>query len=137
MKKLTIFTIALAVTQLFNAGSALLGGIMLMRDPSGEALSMDTALLNTTPFSDFLIPGIILFLFIGLGNLVGFVLTLMKRGRPGLIGLLFGAILMIWIVAQVVWIGYQGFLQPLYFITGLLQAIFGSRLNKAMRLEQV
>jgi hypothetical protein len=134
MKKMMIYTIGLAVCQLFNGGSGLLGGIMLMRDPSGQFLQMDQAMLSTTPFANFLIPGIVLFIFVGLGNIVGFVLTLLKKGRPGLIGLLFGAVLMIWIVVQVVLIGYQSFLQPLYFLTGLLQAIFGSRLNKAMRL---
>lgn len=133
MKKLAIFTTGLAVFQLLNGGSGLLGGIMLMRDPSGQSLQMDQAMLSTTPFADFLIPGIVLFIFVGLGNIVGFVLTILKRARPGLIGLLFGAILMIWIVVQVVMIGYQSFLQPLYFLTGLLQAVFGSRLNKEMR----
>lgn len=37
----------------------------------------------------------------------------------------FGAIMMTWIVAQVSWIGYKSFLQPLYFSTGLLQFAAG------------
>lgn len=34
---------------------------------------------------------------------------------------LFGLILMIWIITQVSWVGYQSFLQPLYFATGIGQ----------------
>lgn len=124
---------ALAIAQGFNALSALAGGFGLMADPSGENLQMHTYWLKGTPFSDFLIPGIILFVVNGLGNTAGFALTVQKiRFAPG-IGIIFGAAMVIWIITQVVMIGYMSFLQPLYFTTGGLQLIFGWMWHNRLR----
>lgn len=81
--------------------------------------------LENTPFTDFLFPGIILFLFVGLGNVFGFWLTFKKKNKRAQFGSIFGLILMIWIIAQIAFIGYKDFLQPLYFTSGLFQAITG------------
>ncbi len=125
--------IALAIFQAFNGFSGLLGGFMLMKDPTGQSLSMEQAWLNTTPFANFLIPGIVLFIVNGLGNVTGFWVTLSKKSKAAEIGIAFGLIMMVLITAQVLWIGYKDFLQPLYFSTGLLQLIFGLLLYKVKR----
>jgi len=124
------FWTALAIIQAFNGLSALAGGVGLMSDPSGGNVAMKTAWLTGTPFSNFLIPGIILFVVNGIGNSAGFVFTLKKHSKATLIGILFGIIMMGWIIVQVLMIGYMSFLQPLYFATGLLQLLFGLRLKK-------
>lgn len=98
---------------------------MLIDDPSGDSLSMKLEWLERTVFPDFLIPGIILFLFVGLGNVLGFWLTFKKKNNRSKFGSIFGLILMIWIIAQIAFIGYKDFLQPLYFTSGLFQAIIG------------
>ncbi len=125
MKTKTKLIIILGGLQLFNGLSGLLGGFMLIDDPSGNNLSMKLEWLNTTPFPDFLIPGIILFLFVGLGNVLGFWLTFKKKNNRAQFASIFGLILMIWIIVQITYIGYKDFLQPLYFTSGLLQAIAG------------
>ncbi len=114
--KITFFAI-----QIFNGLSALAGGYGLMSDPTGEALQMDRSMLISTPFDDFLIPGLVLFIINGIGNATGAVLSMKKFKHAASVAALFGLILMIWIISQVSWIGYQSFLQPLYFITGLAQ----------------
>ncbi len=125
MKLKTNLIIILKVLQIFNGLSGLLGGFMLIDDPSGDSLSMKLEWLERTPFPDFLIPGIILFLFIGLGNVLGFWITFKKKNKRAQYGSIFGLTLMIWIIAQITLIGYKDFLQPLYFTSGLLQAITG------------
>ena len=45
---------------------AIFGGGMLIVSPTGELLNMPLSLLEKSPFNDFLIPGIILFTFLGL-----------------------------------------------------------------------
>lgn len=114
-----------AILQAFNGLSGLAGGFGLITNPDGEALAMTTEWLQSTPFSNFLIPGIVLFTFNGLGNIAGFIATLRRHEKAALVATAFGAIMMVWIVAQVSWIGYKSFLQPLYFSTGLLQFVTG------------
>jgi hypothetical protein len=111
------------VLQVFNGLSALAGGYGLINDPSGKALQMDHSMLANTPFSDFLIPGLVLFIINGIGNATGAVLTMTTFKHAASVAALFGLILMIWIISQVSWIGYQSFLQPLYLTTGLAQFV--------------
>jgi len=135
-KSLRIFLLLTMVFQAFNGISAILGGIGLMGDPSGKALVMDTTWLENTPFTDFLIPGIVLFIVNGLGNLTGFILSIKKYRYAGHIAAVFGLIMIIWIFSQVLWIGYRSFLQPLYFTTGLVQMICGWYMMRSMKLSQ-
>jgi len=125
-----------AVIQFINGASALLGGYMLMKDPSGLEIGLKTEYLAQTPFQNFLIPGIVLFVFNGLGNMTGFTITLANKKRAGEIAMIFGAIMMIWIMSQVAWIGYKNYLQPLYFSTGLIQFIFGYYLYKVLKTRK-
>jgi len=107
--------------QVFNGLSALAGGYGLMNDPTGKALQMDRSILANSPFDDFLIPGLVLFIINGIGNATGSVLSIKKFKHAASVAALFGLILMIWIISQVSWIGYQSVLQPLYFATGIAQ----------------
>lgn len=126
------------ILQAFNAISALVGGVGLMGDPTGSALEMKISWLEGTPFPDFLIPGIFLFVVNELGNLAGFILTFRRYHYAGQIAASFGIILMIWIVLQVLGIGYQSFLPPLYFTTGMIQMILGWYLmRKTIRTREV
>jgi len=132
-KKNGLWLVVLLVFQAFNGLSGLLGGFMLVKDPTGANLNMDMNWLQATPFNTFLIPGIILFLVNGVGNVTGFWITYMKQTKAGLIGALFGIIMMIWITTQVILIGYKDFLQPLYFSTGLFQMISGLLLYRKIK----
>lgn len=125
MNKKTTHNAVLGSLQAFNGLSGLLGGYMLINDPTGSSLNMKLEWLQKTPFPNFLIPGIILFLFVGIGNVLGLWITFKKKKKRAQFGLVFGLILMVWIISQVAWIGYKDFLQPLYFTSGLLQAVAG------------
>jgi hypothetical protein len=50
---------------LFLGISGLFGGAMLTLKPDGALLKMDPDWINDTPFNNYLIPGLILFLLIG------------------------------------------------------------------------
>ncbi|WP_372950368.1 hypothetical protein [Mariniphaga sp.] len=124
-QKLKTVILLTTIFQVFNGLSGLVGGFGLINNPNGEALAMSTDWLQSTPFTNFLIPGIVLFTFNGLGNMAGFVATLRKHKQAARIATAFGLIMIVWIIAQVSWIGYKSFLQPLYFSTGLFQFVFG------------
>ena len=120
----------LGVFQILVGLSAMVGGWGLLADPSGAALGMSTVWLEGTPFGNFLIPGIFLFTVNGLGTLAGGIATLKRYRYAGEIAMLLGGIMIIWIVIQVGLIGYMNFLQPLYFVIGLLEMTGGFLLRR-------
>ena len=65
------FTSRVLIALLFVLGiSALVSGPMLFLAPDGSLMQMPTGVLKGSPFPDYLIPGIVLFIFIGLYPLV-------------------------------------------------------------------
>lgn len=130
INKIQWVAVGLAIIQGFNGLSAVIGGFELMNDPSGMNIGMELDWLQTTPFANYLIPGIVLFSLNGLGNFAGLWFTVKRKAIAAKIGVVFGAIMVIWILLQVFWIGYKSFLQPLYFGSGLIQLFFGLYLMK-------
>jgi len=110
--------------------AALAGGGAFIYDPSGGALKMPVSFLDRSPFTNYLIPGIVLFGLIGVGSTVVAVLTLKKIKYYELYIALKGAILMSWIIIQVIMIGNTSALQPILFIYGLVVATLGLTLYK-------
>ncbi|MBK7409144.1 MAG: hypothetical protein IPJ40_14425 [Saprospirales bacterium] len=117
--------ILLGITQLFVAFGALPTGVMMILQSDGSGLGMTVDGLEGTPFSNYFIPGLFLFVVNGLCQLVGGILSLMRRKQAGLIGLALGIILVLWICVQVYLIGLTHFLQYLFFCVGVLEVILG------------
>ncbi|MBN1181129.1 MAG: hypothetical protein JXB49_02505 [Bacteroidales bacterium] len=132
-KQIKIFTILLIIVEFFNGLSGLAGGYGLIADPSAASLGMEISWLEGTPFKNYLLPGIVLFTFNGLGNTIAAILSLMKNKYMNELAGFFGIGMMIWVASQVLWIGYKNFLQPLYFSTGLVQALLGIIIWNKMR----
>lgn len=122
-KSLKQIIIILIIVEFFNGLSGLAGGFGLISDPTAASLGMSLSWLEGTPFSNYLIPGIVLFVVNGVGNVFAAILSLRRNRYFARVAMFFGLIMMIWIISQVAWIGYKSFLQPLYFSSGLLQSI--------------
>jgi peptidoglycan/LPS O-acetylase OafA/YrhL len=107
---------------LFQGLSGLGGGIGLMMDPSGQALGLSMTLLEGSPFPDYLVPGLILFIVLGMAPMVA--ARVVWEGRPGswMAALAVGAALMVWIAMQLLIVGYHASppLQALYGSLGLI-----------------
>lgn len=104
---------------LFLSASALYGGYILAVDPTGQRLQMSTRLLAGTPFSDFQVPGVFLFIGLGLGSLVPFIGHMAHAGWSVLASLAIGLTLLCWIIIQVALLGYISWLQPVYATVGI------------------
>lgn len=93
----------LAIVLLFFLGFwALLGGYQLMTNPTGESLQIPLDYLKDTPYEDYLIPGIILFLANGVSSLViGFSALRKVKNYPFFI-MVQGTILLFWLTAQLI-----------------------------------
>lgn len=109
------------IIQILVAASAIVSGLMLILYPSGELLQVPLGMLKGSPFSDFLIPGIILFFVNGIGQLIAGIITLRRHPQAALVGVVFGIGLMIWIFVQVNMIGGGHILQYSYFFVGVVE----------------
>ncbi len=122
--------IILAVIQTFIAVGAMPGGLSLIIDPSGKGFGMTVEILEGTPFDDFFIPGLFLFIFLGLGHVFGAIMSFMRTKITGVVGLTLGIILVAWICIQVISIGLVEFLQTLFLLIGLIEIRLGYLLIK-------
>jgi hypothetical protein len=112
----------LLVLIIFQGLSGLLGGIGLILDPSGESLQIPISWLDNSPFSNYLIPGLILLIVLGFLPVVVFYGLMKKLSWSWFAAFFVGAALIIWIVVEISIIGYhaQPPLQLIYGVAGLL-----------------
>ena len=132
MNKARSLSIGLGVLQVLIGVGAVIGGLGLVLAPDGSNLRLSLEVLNKSPFSTYLIPGIVLLCINGIGNLAGGILSFSRKHYAGGTAVVLGAFLIIWIVVQVWWIGLISFLQPLYFCIGLIELIWGLLLYKLL-----
>ncbi len=113
--------------------SAFAGGASLMLAPDGSLLNLKPGLLQHTPFSNYFIPGLLLFLLNGIFSFVIIFGLLFKpdweifdqfniyKEKHGAwaYSLFSGIIILIWIIAQQMMTAYF-WLQPVIAIMGLL-----------------
>ncbi len=119
---------------IFIGIGALISGPLLFAAPDGHLVGFSTDMLQGTPFSNYIIPGIILFVFIGIFPVFTAFSLIKKPGCrwPDSINIFknfywawtaawaVGAIMIIWIAVETALLGYISFLQPLIFIWGLI-----------------
>jgi hypothetical protein len=72
--------VVLYILQAFLGIGALAGGGALVADPSGDLLGMPLTMLSRSPFSDFLVPGLLLFIVFGVLPLI-VLYSMIKRPR--------------------------------------------------------
>lgn len=118
--------------QIFVGIGAVFGGAALVIKPDGSILGVPLEFLQNSPFPDYLIPGIILLVFNGIGSLVAGVLTFRRYRYTGELAVFFGGGLMVWIVVQVMILGYH-WAHGLYFTIGLVELILGVLQRSAIR----
>ncbi|MCX8032622.1 MAG: hypothetical protein N3B14_04400 [Thermoleophilia bacterium] len=96
---------ALMAMLAIQAAGAIAGGIGLIQDPVNN-VGMPLSLLEGSPFSDYLVPGLILLIVVGLPPACA--LCGVARGQRWGVWLaaVAGAALVIWIITEVVLLGY-------------------------------
>ena len=114
-RSLYVLVATLALQGLSGVG----GGSGLVADPTGEALGLPLGWLEGSLFSDYLIPGVVLLLVLGIGPLV--VAAGVWSGSRWAWGasLLVGMALLVWIAVEIAVIGYQP-RPPLQLVYGVL-----------------
>lgn len=123
---------ALCALLLLLSVNALIGGYLLITDPTGGSLGMPVTLLAASPFRDYFVPGLILFTILGLYPLAALVALWLKPAWSLMrelerlthahwawaAALSVGCALTIWIVVQMSILSF--WLQPVLLTLGLL-----------------
>ncbi len=114
----------LAVLHLFVGVGALFGGFGVIIDPSGKALGVTTDILKSGPFVDFLIPGLFLFIFLGIFDIIVAVFAFKKSHYQAYLSGIMGLGLMIFIAIQCIILDTINILHIIFFVLGLIEALF-------------
>lgn len=123
----------LFILHLFVGIGALFGGLAAITQPNGP-MGIPTDTLKNSPFTNFLIPGIILFTVIGLGNIFSAIMFRFRLKYQGYISSVFSWALVIWIVVQCIMLRSVVFLHVLYFFIGITEAAISMLLLFEKRL---
>jgi menaquinone-dependent protoporphyrinogen oxidase len=130
-KPLPSRTLAVALC-LLSGISALFGGAVLVARPDGSILGIPLSVLAHSPFSDFLVPGIVLFTVIGLGSTWAAWLQARRARNAAFASLLAGAALAGWIIVESILLRSVVSLQIAYLVLGLV--MIGESLRQLRRL---
>lgn len=93
--------------------------------------------LKDSPFNDFLIPGIVLLSVNGVASLAGAILAFLKNHYSGYFTMVLGFAMLIWITAQVYWIGWSSWLQPVMLVVGAIEIGLGYLMYAEMGRNQI
>ncbi len=115
---------------LLNGTGAIFGGGQLIAQPDGSTMDLSLNLLKHSPFKDYLIPGIFLFVANGLFSFCVIGIILFNIRHYSLFIVAQGIILTIWILAQVVIIDTITQLHLLLGAVGILLTISALILRK-------
>ncbi len=108
-----------AVLEIFLGIGALFGGGQFILAPDGHMLGMTTTMLAGTPFRSYLVPGIILFTFVGVAPLLAAAFTLRRHAIAPLAAIAVGLTLIGWIsVEMVVFAGLGSLAWAFYLVVG-------------------
>ena len=118
----TLLVVLLAVLGL----SGLVGGVALLADTSGAVLDLSPDLLGGSPFADYLVPGLALFLFLGVFPLAvaGGLLTQHRLAWHGVLAA--GLAVLVWFAVQLFAVGWGNALQWLYLTLGVAILVVGA-----------
>ncbi len=122
MKKLKSLLLVLHV---FVGVGALAEGLAAITNPDNP-MGVTVEALENSPFNNFLIPGIILFTIIGVGNIVSAITLRLDFKLQGYVSSIFSWALVIWIVVQCIMLNDIVSLHVIFFVIGLVQAVISA-----------
>lgn len=117
------------VLLVLNGIPALIAGTLLVVEPSGSSLGLTINLLETSPFSNYLIPGIVLFTVNGVFSIITLYALIRKLNLYTLFIILQGILLSGWITFQIMFISDPSWLQLTYGFVGVLLIVSGLKLE--------
>ena len=107
-----------------------LGGIALIIEPSGGRLGLEIAQLSSSPFKNYLVPGILLLTVIGLDSLILAYFTYSNFAFSAPLMIIQGVVLLLWLTIEYsLGFSYPTAQLPAVFL-GVGLILLGIRLNR-------
>jgi hypothetical protein len=133
----TFAKVAVFLEILLGVG-ALGGGGALMLGAKGEIIPLPVSALKGSPFETYFVPGLILFCVLGLGPLAAAILAWLRHPLAPIAALAVGIGLLIWMVIEIVIVGYSNNppLQPFYLLLGVITSGVGLAWHRSTRRDQ-
>jgi hypothetical protein len=121
---------------IFVGLGAIFGGAAAIYDPTGNLVGIDADVaLRHGPFDDFLIPGLFLFVIIGLGNLFVAWAGMKNSKIFPLLSFSQGGILALWIVVQCIILAGINQLHVIFFVVGAVMMALAVRGYKTDNID--
>ena len=115
------------ILEIFLGIGALFGGGQFILAPDGHLIGVPLKMLAGTPFHSFLVPGLLLFTFVGVAPIVAAAITARRLAIGPLAALAVGVTLMSWItVEMVIFAGFTSLLWAFYLVLGTVIAAVGA-----------
>ena len=124
----------LSLIHLFIGLTAMIGGGLLVVWWRGTMLQLPLTLLERSPFTDFLLPGLMLYGAVGLHNLIAAFLVMKREPGAELVSFSAGSALLIWIGVETVMVGASQWLQLSYGALALLVVLDALWLRRIRRV---
>lgn len=125
----------ISIALLINGLSAIVSGLMLMKDPSGSILNFQIEWVASTPFKNYLLVGLIWLVFNGLSSFVLGLMSLMKNKFFADLSIIQGGMLAGWLTLSLVFIKqFVPILHIPYYIIALGLIVLGV---KALNVDKV
>lgn len=110
---------------LINGVGALVAGYAFMKEPDGSLLGMSVDWLQYTPFRDYFIPGIILFICNGIFSIITLTAYVLRSRYALLLIMVQGLVLLTWIIVQVYMLRMFQLLHLFFGMTGVFFLVSG------------
>src|ERR1700694_1881694 len=115
------------ILEIFLGIGALFGGSQFILAPDGHLLGVPLSMLTGTPFRSFLVPGLLLFTFVGVAPMVAAAITARRLAIGPLAALAVGVTLLSWItVEMVIFAGLTSLFWAFYLVLGTVIAAVGA-----------
>ncbi len=99
---------------------SLMIGFMMMSVPDGTMINSNIAILKTTSFKDFRMPGLLLFLTVGISNTIAIFYLFINHKSKFNWSIAGGVLLIIWIVTQFILIESSRWIDVIILTIGTL-----------------
>lgn len=113
----------------FIALTAIPSGLMMISSPDGILLKLDPGLLKSTPFKNFMAPGILLTILVGVTNLLAVISNMMRHHSRYNWALAGGIMISGWTIVQMILINTVSWLHFIYLGAGIIIVLMAFQLK--------
>ena len=99
--------------------TSVISGLLMMSIPDGSVLNLPISILKNTPFKDFQLPGLLLFVFIGCTSMMAVFYSLVMNKKRFNWSIATGVMILLWMFFQFIFLKNYLLVELIYLISAL------------------